>query len=78
MRLGGEDVERGTFSHRHKTLSCQIDEDKYTPLADSKYMKKTAKGRIEISNSNLAEMGPMAFEIGYALESPKNLVLWEA
>lgn len=41
-------------------------------------MRQTMKGRLSINNSNLAENGPMAYEVGYSMESPKNLVLWEA
>jgi len=41
-------------------------------------MTQTSKGRFTVNNSNLAECGPMAFEVGYSMESPKNLVLWEA
>ncbi len=41
-------------------------------------MKENRKGRFQILNSNLSELGVMAYEYGYALESPQNLCLWEA
>ena len=41
-------------------------------------MKSNLKGRMQIFNTNLSELGTMAFEYGYSLESPKNLVIWEA
>lgn len=78
VRLSGEDVERGTFSHRHIKLTCQTTETKHIPLLQSDYMQQTATGRLSVNNSNLAENGPMAYEVGYSLESPKNLSLWEA
>jgi len=41
-------------------------------------MKENSKGRIQVHNTNLAELGPMAYEYGYSLENPKNLCIWEA
>lgn len=41
-------------------------------------MKATMKGRLQVYNTNLCELGSMAYEYGYSLESPKNLCLWEA
>jgi probable 2-oxoglutarate dehydrogenase E1 component DHKTD1 len=78
VRFSGEDVERGTFSHRHMKIIDQVDESVHCPLKHSKYMQETSKGRISINNSNLAECGPMGFEVGYSMESPNNMVLWEA
>jgi probable 2-oxoglutarate dehydrogenase E1 component DHKTD1 len=78
IRLSGEDVERGTFSHRHIKLTDQTNEKKHIPLIDSEYMKRTSKGRLSVNNSNLAENGPLAYEVGYSMENPKNLSLWEA
>lgn len=48
------------------------------PLLESEYMKTTSKGRLSVNNSNLSENAPMAYEIGYSMENPKNLSLWEA
>lgn len=41
-------------------------------------MKENATGRVQVMNTNLSELGTMAYEYGYSLESPKNLVMWEA
>lgn len=41
-------------------------------------MKENLKGRLQVHNTNLSELGTMAYEYGYSLENPKNLVLWEA
>ena len=78
VRLIGEDTQRGTFSHRHAVFIDQNSDTPYTPLVESPYMREQLRGRLEILNSNLAEAGPLAFEYGYSLESPKNLCLWEA
>jgi len=78
VRLSGEDSERGTFSQRHAVLVDQEKESSFMPLRDSEYMKTNGKGRMQIINSNLSELGVMAFEYGYSLENPRNLCLWEA
>ena len=81
VRIVGEDVERGTFSQRHavfhdsESLAGNIFT---TPLRDSAYMKKHSKGTFNALNTNLNEIGTMAYEYGYSLENPKNLCLWEA
>jgi len=75
VRISGEDVERGTFSQRHAKLVDQENEKTYVPLQQA---LKSRTGRFSVNNSNLAENGPMGFEVGYSMESPKNLVLWEA
>ena len=41
-------------------------------------MKENLKGRFQVYNTNLSELGTMGYEYGYSLESPKNLVMWEA
>ena len=41
-------------------------------------MQQNATGRMQVYNTNLSELGTMAYEYGYSMESPKNLVLWEA
>ncbi|KAL6785511.1 OGD1 [Auxenochlorella protothecoides x Auxenochlorella symbiontica] len=76
VRLSGQDVERGTFSHRHAVVHDQATGDKYTPLAHV-YEDQRA-GQFTVSNSSLSEFGILGFELGYSLESPNALVLWEA
>lgn len=78
VRLVGEDSERGTFSQRHAVFTDQETEKPYRPLAMSPFMAQNATGRVQIANTNLSELGTMAYEYGYSLESPKNLVMWEA
>jgi len=77
-RLVGEDTERGTFSQRHCVFTDQDSQSAFTPLRDSEYMASNRNGRVQIHNTNLCELGTMAYEYGYSLESPKNLVMWEA
>ena len=73
VRLSGQDVERGTFSHRNAVLHDQVTNAVYTPM-------KNVKGgeNFTVINSPLSEFGVMGFEFGYALESPYQLVMWEA
>lgn len=73
VRLSGQDVERGTFSHRHAVLHDQATGARYRPLCAA-----GKKGLFTVSNSSLSEFGVLGFELGYALESPAQLVLWEA
>ncbi len=74
VRLSGQDVERGTFSHRHAVLHDQVTNDTYIPLS---HLGKSA-APFEACNSPLSEYAVMGFEVGYSLESPNQLVLWEA
>jgi len=74
IRLSGEDVERGTFSHRHCAMVDQKDEHKYTPLNEL----SSDQGYFSVHNSILSEYGVLGFELGYSLENPNALVLWEA
>lgn len=74
VRLSGEDVERGTFSHRHVVVKTEDKEEKYIPL--NHINKKQAN--IVIYNSPLSEYGVMGFDYGYALSSPKTLTIWES
>lgn len=79
VRYSGQDVERGTFSHRHAVLheqkDCSADNrPTYRPLCNI----DTAKAEFTVSNSNLSEYGVCGFELGYSLENPSSLVVWEA
>jgi 2-oxoglutarate dehydrogenase E1 component len=74
VRLTGQDVERGTFSHRHAVLSDVTNGQKYTPLQHLEGVKSA----FEIYNSSLSEMAVMGFEYGYSTAAPDTLTLWEA
>jgi len=74
VRLSGEDVERGTFSHRHIVVKTEEKEEKFIPL--NHINKKQAY--ISIYNSPLSEYGVMGFDYGYALSSPNTLTIWES
>ncbi|MCW7470205.1 2-oxoglutarate dehydrogenase E1 component [Leptospira kanakyensis] len=74
IRLGGQDAQRGTFSHRHATLSDIANGKKLTLL--NHISDKQAK--IEIVNSSLSEYSCLGFEYGYSLADPNSLVMWEA
>lgn len=73
VRLSGEDVERGTFSHRHAIVMEEDSGKKFSPL-DS----LGATSNFDIHNSLLSEYAVLGFEYGYAHASPRSLVLWEA
>ncbi len=74
VRLSGQDVARGTFSHRHATLRVEDSEEEYTPL---NHISEN-QARFEVYNSLLSEYGVLGFEYGYALASPQTLTIWEA
>lgn len=74
VRVSGQDVVRGTFSHRHAILKLEDTEEEYTPLAN--LSKNQAPFRIY--NSFLSEYAVMGFEYGYALGTPEGLTIWEA
>lgn len=74
VRLSGEDVARGTFSHRHAKIMTEEAEREYillNRLADS-------QGSLSVYNSPLSEYAVMGFDYGYAMASPRSLTLWEA
>jgi 2-oxoglutarate dehydrogenase E1 component len=73
VRLSGEDVKRGTFSHRHAVLTLADSEDEYTPLETI-----DTEARLSIFNSLLSEYGVLGFEYGYAMANPNALTIWEA
>lgn len=75
VRFTGQDVERGTFSHRHAVLKVEASEKEYIPLNN---IDTKQKGNLKIYNSLLSEYGVLGFEYGYALASPNDLVIWEA
>ena len=72
IRISGEDVERGTFSHRHAVLKTEDTEEEYI------YLKNVSDSMFDIFNSHLSEYGVLGFDYGYALASPKTLTIWEA
>ncbi len=73
VRFSGQDVERGTFSHRHAVLKVEDSEEEYTPLNNF-----GAKAKLSIYNSLLSEYGVLGFEYGYASTTPNTLTIWEA
>ncbi|MBI9035128.1 MAG: 2-oxoglutarate dehydrogenase E1 component [Bacteroidales bacterium] len=74
VRISGQDVQRGTFSHRHAVLTIEESEEKYTPL---KHIDPQ-QASFNIYNSSLSEYGVLGFEYGYSLATPNNLTIWEA
>ncbi|MFN4085903.1 MAG: 2-oxoglutarate dehydrogenase E1 component [Spirosomataceae bacterium] len=74
VRMSGQDVQRGTFSHRHAVLHDIQTNEIHNSLAHI----KEGQGKFEIYNSFLSEYGVMGFEYGYAMANPNALVIWEA
>ncbi|XP_070509691.1 2-oxoglutarate dehydrogenase complex component E1-like isoform X2 [Chironomus tepperi] len=75
VRLSGQDVERGTFSHRHHVLHHQeVDKATYRPL-NHLYPDQAP---YTVCNSSLSEYGVLGFELGYSMTNPNALVCWEA
>jgi 2-oxoglutarate dehydrogenase E1 component len=74
VRMSGQDVKRGTFSHRHAMLRDENTDKEYNRLS----RVDGASGKFRIYNSLLSEYGVLGFEYGYALANPNALVLWEA
>jgi 2-oxoglutarate dehydrogenase E1 component len=74
IRLTGEDVERGTFSHRHAVLHDVKTGAIHVPLQTL----PQARAAFEIHNSPLSENGALGFEYGYSVQAPATLVIWEA
>lgn len=74
IRISGQDVQRGTFSHRHAVWMDQVVEKGYFPL---QHLSST-QAPFEIYNSLLSENAVVGFEFGYSTANPKSLVIWEA
>lgn len=74
VRFTGQDVERGTFSHRHAVLKIEDSEEEYVPLNHI----SSNQAKLHIYNSLLSEYGVLGFEYGYAVTAPKTLTIWEA
>lgn len=74
VRMTGQDVERGTFSHRHAVIKTEDGNGEYMPL--NHISDKQAK--VEIYNSLLSEFAVLGFEYGYSMSTPYGLTLWEA
>jgi 2-oxoglutarate dehydrogenase E1 component len=74
IRMTGQDVERGTFSHRHAVLFDAETGETYTPL----HHIPQATAAFEIHNSPLSENAAIGFEYGYNIQTPDRLVIWEA
>ncbi len=74
VRISGQDVERGTFSHRHAIVKVEDSEEEVVLLN-----KISAKeNQFQIYNSLLSEYGVVGFDYGYAMASPNTLTIWEA
>lgn len=75
MRLSGQDVGRGTFSHRHAMLVDQKTNNMYIPLNN---MHDNQSAFLEVANSILSEEAVLGYEYGMSVEDPRNLIIWEA
>lgn len=89
VRLSGQDVERGTFSHRHAVVHDQKTFETHHPLNSlattvdpssvlGSFRGGNVQGHFTAINSLLSEYGVLGFELGYSLENPNSLILWEA
>ncbi|MDP5062845.1 MAG: 2-oxoglutarate dehydrogenase E1 component [Maribacter sp.] len=74
VRMSGQDVERGTFSHRHAVMKVEESEEEVILL--NQLSEQQAK--FQIYNSLLSEYGVVGFDYGYAMASPNTLTIWEA
>lgn len=74
VRMSGQDVKRGTFSHRHAYF---FDANTNEPFCALNHLDKS-QAKFHIYNSLLSEYGVLGYEYGYSMSSPNSLVLWEA
>jgi 2-oxoglutarate dehydrogenase E1 component len=74
VRMSGQDVERGTFSHRHAILKVEESEEEVILLNQL----SDQQAKFQIYNSLLSEYGVVGFDYGYAMASPNTLTIWEA
>jgi 2-oxoglutarate dehydrogenase E1 component len=74
VRISGQDVERGTFSHRHAVMKVEDSEEEVVLLNSL----NKSQGRFNIFNSSLSEYGVMGYDYGFAMASPNALTIWEA
>lgn len=75
VRLSGQDVERGTFAHRHHILHDQVEDKKlYCPLRHL----SPDQAQYTVCNSSLSEFAVLGFELGFSMSNPNALVCWEA
>ncbi len=75
VRMSGQDVERGTFSHRHAVIKVEDSEEEVELLNE---LGNQQNGDFYIYNSLLSEYAVLGFDYGYAMASPKTLTIWEA
>ncbi|WP_374959874.1 2-oxoglutarate dehydrogenase E1 component [Gilvibacter sp.] len=73
VRITGQDVERGTFSHRHAVIKTEDDAEEINLHNDL-----DTEGKMYIYNSLLSEYGVVGFDYGYAMAAPRTLTIWEA
>jgi len=74
VRISGQDVERGTFSHRHAVVKTEDTEEEIETLN----LLSDKQAKFYIYNSLLSEYGVLGYEYGYSLAAPKSLTIWEA
>ncbi len=74
VRLSGQDVERGTFSHRHAVVKKEDAEAEYVPL---NHLSEN-QAKLSVYNSLLSEYAVLGYEYGYSSVMPKGLTIWEA
>lgn len=74
VRISGQDVERGTFSHRHAVVKTEDTEEEIETLN----LLSDKQAKFSVYNSLLSEYGVLGFEYGYSLATPRGLTIWEA